>query len=121
MNQLSIVTTREELRELLKDILKELLPQRDNTNRARDEPDIVDTQNLVAYRSDIGIETTRNKIRQLALKRKIPYMEFDGKLLFSKKEFLATITANKVLPRTEKEILKGMVHRMKRQNDDDFF
>lgn len=121
MNRLTIITDKDELRELLGDLLKDITTKQASAPPAAKESDIVDIQGLAEYLTETGIKTTRKYIQQLVLNRQIPYMEFDSRLLFSKKEIMATITANKVMPRSEKETLNDLVHRMRKRDDDAFF
>jgi hypothetical protein len=80
-----IVTSPEELREMLNQVLAEFLPK----NQAKASlPDNINLDSAIDLLKEYGYPTSKAKIYQLTALEKLPHRKYGNKLVFSRKELL---------------------------------
>jgi len=92
MSEMVIITSRDDLKALLKEIMEEVLPQAESLNPGSD---LVDCAGLIAFFAENGYHTSKSRIYKLTGSNAIPFMKVGNKLLFSKKELLNWLTYKK--------------------------
>ncbi len=80
-----ILTTPEELRNLVKEAVHGLLPP---TAAQKNDTDAVNLVEVLAFLKENGYPTSRGKMYKLTSEGKIPHRLYNGKLVFSRKEVL---------------------------------
>ncbi len=92
MGDIVVITSREDLKALLKEVLAEIVPLEEPSET---QSDLVDCNGLIAFFAENGYKTTKNQIYKMTGQRAIPFMKVGSKLLFSKKELANWLTSKK--------------------------
>ena len=92
MGEMVIITSKEDLKALLKEIVLEVLPQ---TEPLKPQSDLVNCDDLIAFFAENGYKTSKSQLYKLTRSRAIPFMKVGNKLLFSKSELMNWLTFKK--------------------------
>ncbi len=87
-----IITSRDDLKALLKEIVAEILPP---AEPSRPQSDLVNSDAVIAFFAENGYKTTKSQLYKMTRSRAIPFMKVGNKLLFSKSELMNWLTFKK--------------------------
>ncbi len=92
MGEVVIITSRDDLKALLKEIIMEIRPLSESS---KSHSDLVGCDDLIAFFAENGYKTSKSQIYKLTRSRAIPFMKVGNKLLFSKLELMNWLTFKK--------------------------
>ena len=92
MGEMVIITTRDDLKALLKEIMEEVQAPPTPVNP---QSDLVNSDDVIAFFAENGYKTSKSQLYKLTRSRAIPYMKVGNKLLFSKSELMNWMTFKK--------------------------
>lgn len=103
MNEI-IVTTREELKEVIFDAVGSILPQLADFRRKNEaiEKDALNVTEAIQFISEHGKLITRNSLYWMTHKGVIPYKKIGRNTVFSKRELLKWIEQHTTYPKENK-------------------
>ncbi len=92
MGEMVIITTRDDLKALLKEIMEEVQAP---PTPVKPQSDLVNSDDVIAFFAENGYKTSKSQLYKLTRSRAIPYMKVGNKLLFSKSELMNWMTFKK--------------------------
>jgi excisionase family DNA binding protein len=92
MGEMVIITSRDDLKALLREVISEVLP---TAEPPRPQADLVGIDDLITFFAGNGYKTSKSRIYKLTRSRAIPFIKVGNKLLFSKSELMNWLTYKK--------------------------
>lgn len=87
MENVIIITKKEDLKSLIKEIILELVPvQNPKQKVSKSEVDFMNIDSLLVFLAENGYNTKKSQIYKLTRTNRIPFIKIGQKLLFSKSD-----------------------------------